>query len=60
MTGLDKLTGWGVYVNSDLTEGRGFERIKHLCEEEATARRLARGANVQGSDGVVRCMGRSS
>ena len=50
----EPLFGWSVTVNSDLTEGRGFERIKHLCTLEATARRLARGANVQGSDGVVK------
>lgn len=46
-------TGWAVFVNSDLTEGRGFERVKVICKLEATARRLARGANVQGSDGIV-------
>jgi hypothetical protein len=52
--GEDHLAGWGVFVNSDLTEGRGFERIKALCKIEATALRLAKRANVQGSDGVVR------
>ncbi len=44
---------WVVWVNTDLTEGRGFQVPKAICCAEATARRLARGANVQGSDGVV-------
>lgn len=50
----DELYGWAVFVNSDLTEGRGCEVIQALCRIEATAIRLARHANVQGSDGVVR------
>jgi hypothetical protein len=46
--------GWGVFVNSDLTEGRGFETILAVCKLEATAMRVAKRANVQGSDGVIR------
>jgi hypothetical protein len=41
---------WAVWTNTDLTEGRGIEFVKHYCETEATARRLARGGYVQGSD----------
>lgn len=43
-----------VWVNSDLTEGRGVLQVKHVCFTEETARRLAKGANVQGSDGIVK------
>lgn len=48
-----KQHGWAVLVNSDLTEGRGVERIKCICELEATARRLSRQASTQGTDGTV-------
>jgi len=44
---------YGVRVNSDLNEGRGFNYVKHLCEKEATAIRLSKRADVQGSDGAV-------
>lgn len=44
---------WVVWTNSDLTEGRGYEFAKHYCETEATARRLARGSYVQGTDGPI-------
>jgi hypothetical protein len=47
-------TGWAIFINSDLTEGRGFECVKAICKLEATARRLAHRANVQGSDGIIR------
>lgn len=50
----DGCVGWGVFVNSDLTEGRGFDVLLGLCRLEATALRIAKRANVQGSDGVVR------
>ena len=46
-------TLWVVYTNSDLTEGRGRKVPRLVCEIEATARRLARGASVMGSDGDV-------
>ena len=45
--------GWLVTRNEDLTEGRGRELVHAVCELEATARRLASGASVQGSDGPV-------
>lgn len=47
-------TLWGVYTNSDLTEGRGRQFVKHFCKLEATANRLAKGGYVQGSDCPVR------
>lgn len=46
-------TGWAVLINSDLTEGRGFEMVRHVCKLEMTAKRLAHGINVQGSDGQI-------
>jgi len=45
---------WVVEVNTDLNEGRGSNYVKHICDMEATAIRLAKGANVQGSNGHVR------
>lgn len=42
-----------VLVNYDLTEGRGREYVKYVCDLEATAIRLATGAGVQGSDARV-------
>lgn len=44
---------WAVIVNSDLNEGRGYPVTAHLCEKEATAIRLAKGASVQGANGAV-------
>lgn len=44
---------FGVVVNSDPTEGRGYNYTKYLCEKESTAIRLAKKADVQGSDGSV-------
>ena len=41
---------WVVWTNTDLTEGRGRETVKVVCEKEATAKRLAKGAYVMGSD----------
>lgn len=49
----DSKSIWIVSVNSDLTEGRGHNVIKANCELEATARRIAKGADVQGSNGRV-------
>jgi hypothetical protein len=51
---FEEFVGWGVFVNSDLTEGRGVELLKVVCQLEATARRLAKGASVQGTPGAVR------
>ena len=50
----EEKTLWVAYTNSDLTEGRGREIPKHVCEIEATARRLAKGISVMASDGDVR------
>jgi len=44
---------WVVWVNTDLTEGRGTEQPRFVCRSEGTARRLARGAGVQGTDARV-------
>ncbi len=44
---------WAVLVNTDLTEGRGRQYVKHICEMEATAVRKAHKADVQGSNGTV-------
>lgn len=41
------------WVNSDLTEGRGFNRVLCVTQLEETARRLGKGKNVQGSDANV-------
>lgn len=47
---------WAVYSNSDLTEGRGRQYVKHFCVSQATALRLAKGGYVQGSDCPVRAV----
>jgi hypothetical protein len=44
---------WAVYVNTDLTEGRGYQYPLYLCETKTTAQRMAKGKNVMGSDGDV-------
>ena len=44
---------WCVITNSDLTEGRGYNFILHICELEANARRFAKGAGVQGTNAAV-------
>ena len=44
---------WVVWVNSDLTEGRGHMVPKVICAIEATALRLAKKAGVQGGDAPV-------
>ena len=50
----NKKTVWVAYTNTDCTEGRGYDIPIAVCELEVTARRLARGRYVQGSDGPVR------
>lgn len=47
---------WVVLVNSDLTEGKGHEVIKAVCETESVALRIAEGASTQGSNGRVLSM----
>ncbi len=42
------------YSNTDCTEGRGHDFPIAFCEQEATARRIAKKAYVQGSDGPVK------
>ncbi len=43
-------TIWLVLANTDDTEGRGREYVKHVTEIEATAVRLGRKGYVQGGD----------
>ena len=50
----NRKTAWVAYTNTDCTEGRGYDIPIAACELEVTARRLARGRHVQGSDGPVR------
>lgn len=44
---------WAVWMNTDLTEGRGYEYIRYICQQESTARRLSKGVGVQGGNGRV-------
>lgn len=44
---------WAVWVNTDLTEGRGHEYVLGFYECKTTALRFAKGRNVMGSDGRV-------
>jgi len=44
---------WVVAVNTDLTEGRGMQKIIHVCDMRATALRLGKKKDVQGSDARV-------
>ena len=53
MTQDTEKTVYMVTINTDLTEGRGGVYAKYHCTTEATARRLAKGADVQGTDGRV-------
>lgn len=50
---LDRKDVYIVEVNSDLTEGRGYQYPKYVCEKQTTAIRLAKKADVQGCDGKV-------
>ncbi len=47
-------TMFAVYTNTDLTEGRGQEYPFAFCDLEATAKRLAKGRYVQGTDCTYR------
>lgn len=51
---VDAATLWAVYTNTDLTEGRGNQYVKHFCKTKATALRLAKGGYVQGCDCPVK------
>ena len=44
------MTGYIVWTNTDLTEGRGQEIPIHVCMTLSTAKRLAKGKYVQGTD----------
>jgi hypothetical protein len=44
---------FAVYTNTDLTEGRGREYLLALTENLFTAKRLAKGKDVQGTDARV-------
>lgn len=44
-----------VWQNTDLTEGRGRVLPIRVCKTEATARRLAKKQDVQGSDCMITC-----
>lgn len=45
---------WVAYTNTDCTEGRGSDVPIAVCRMEVTAKRIAKGRYVQGSDGSVR------
>lgn len=45
---------WVAYVNSDTTEGRGYNYPLYVCDSYETAVRLGKGRNVVGSDAEVR------
>ena len=50
MKSLSTMTGYVVWTNTDLTEGRGSEYPLAICETLSTAMRLAKGKYVMGSD----------
>jgi hypothetical protein len=54
LTATQEKTLFAVYTNTDLTEGRGNEYIHALTEKEITAKRLAKGRYVQGTDATVK------
>lgn len=51
---LEHKNVWLTTVNSDLTEGRGYSVVTHVCESPTTAKRLGKGKSTQGCDGEVR------
>lgn len=46
----EEKTVWLTMTSDDLTEGRGYQRILHVCETEETALRLGKKKYVQGSN----------
>lgn len=52
----NRKTVWAAYTNTDCNEGRGCDVPIAVCLSEVTARRLARGRYIQGSDGPVRAV----
>lgn len=53
---VEKRTVWVVYTNSDLTEGRGREFPIAYCKSEITAKRIGKGAYVQGLNCPIKSM----
>lgn len=51
---METKTAYVAYTNTDLTAGQGYQIPAALCAIRATAVRLAKGINVQGSDGPVK------
>lgn len=51
---MEERTVWVVETNDDLTEGRGRQFVKAVCELEATAIRIAKRGYVQGNDCPIR------
>ena len=47
---LETKNAWVVWRNTDLTEGRGAEKVFVVCDTLDTARRLGKGKGVQGGD----------
>lgn len=45
---------WVVYTNTDNTEGRGWDYAIYHCDLESTAKRLAKGRYVQGSNSPIK------
>ncbi len=50
---MEQKTAYEVRSNTDLTEGRGHEYAKFICELQTTAERLGRRGYVQGTDCTV-------
>lgn len=53
VVGAIEIDVWQVWSNEDRTEGRGREYVLHYCRNEATAKRLAKGQYVMGTDSPV-------
>ena len=51
---METKLAYAPYANTDLTEGRGYNRPLVFCELRSTARRLGKGRDVMGSDATVR------
>jgi len=51
---MKKATVYVAYINSDLTEGRGYAVPLCVCKLKSTAIRLGKGKSVQGLDAIVK------
>lgn len=49
----NKRIAYVAWVNTDLTEGRGFQRPLYVARSRACVERLGKGKNVQGSDAAI-------